>query len=57
MFVKQTGYIYSNKYRAEGKGKKRLNVRLLGMATGSGVGWGKAEKDRQTIIQLASAKE
>lgn len=57
MFVKQTGYIYSNKYRAEGKGEKRLNVRLLGMATGSGVGWGKAEKDRQTIIQLASAKE
>lgn len=57
MFVKQTGYIYSNKYMAEGKGEKRLNVRLLGMATGSGGEWGKAEKDRQTIIQLASAQE
>lgn len=48
MFVKQTGYIYSNKYRAEGKGEKRLKCTIAGNGYGVRRGWEKQRKtDRQ----------
>lgn len=60
MFVKQMGYICINKYKAEGKGKKRLNVWvLLGMSTGVRKGNGKSSRDRRQTdkMPLAAAQK